>query len=488
MSELPMQVLHVCSEVFPLLKTGGLADVTGALPQAMRGPCDARLLLPGLPAYMQGLRGLEAVCPLPPRFGVANARLLKGTMPGSGLTAYVIEAPALYDRPGNPYAQDNGMPYPDNHLRFALLGWVAARIAQGLDPDWQPCVLHCHDWHAGLAPAYVAAARRATGRALAGTVFTVHNLAYQGNFPADVFAQLNLPGDFYGIAGVEFYGQVSFMKAGLYYADKVTTVSPTYAREIGTPEQGCGLDGLLRARAADLSGILNGIDETVWNPAADPLLPAPFSAADRSGKAACRLAFQREAVLAEQDARPLYGMVSRLTDQKGVSLLLAALPALAASGAQLALLGSGDARYENALRDAAGKWGGQIAVRIGYDEAYAHRLIAAADVVLVPSRFEPCGLTQMYGLRYGSLPLVRRVGGLADTVVDASLENIDDRATGFCFDDFTPAAFETALRRVDALWRRPDDWQHVQERAMRQHFGWEGPAAQYVALYRTITP
>ncbi|MGZ3183293.1 MAG: glycogen synthase GlgA [Telluria sp.] len=485
---MPLRVLHVCSEVFPLLKTGGLADVTGALPQAQRGPCDPRLLLPGLPALMEGVTGIETVCPLPPRFGVSSARLLRGLMPDGVTVAYLVDAPVLYNRPGNPYAQDNGMPYADNHLRFALLGWTAARLAQGLDPSWQPCVLHCHDWHAGLAPAYVAAARRATGRALAGTVFTVHNLAYQGNFPADVFPQLNLPGDFYGIAGVEFYGQVSFMKAGLQFADRVTTVSPTYAREITTPEQGCGLDGLLRARQADLFGILNGIDESVWNPETDAQLPFRYGAADLDGKAQCRRAFQRDAGLAVQDERPLFGMVSRLTDQKGVSLLLAALPALTASGAQLAVLGSGDARYESALRDAAARNGASVAVRIGYDEAHAHRLIAAADVVLVPSRFEPCGLTQMYGLRYGSLPLVRRVGGLADTVVDAALENLDDTATGFTFDAFTPAAFEAAVRRVDALWRRPADWRNVRARAMAQHFGWEDPAAQYTQLYRSIMP
>jgi starch synthase len=287
---------------------------------------------------------------------------------------------------------------------------------------------------------------------------------------------------------VEFYGQVSFMKAGLQFADRITTVSPTYAREITTPEQGCGLDGLLRARQADLFGILNGIDESVWNPEADTHLPFGYSAADLGGKAQCRRAFQRDAGLAVQDDRPLFGMVSRLTDQKGVSLLLAALPALTASGAQLAVLGSGDARYESALRDAAARNGASVAVRIGYDEAHAHRLIAAADVVLVPSRFEPCGLTQMYGLRYGSLPLVRRVGGLADTVVDAALENLDDTATGFTFDAFTPAAFEAAVRRVDALWRRPEDWRNVRARAMAQHFGWEAPASQYTQLYRSIMP
>ncbi|MCG2583742.1 glycogen synthase GlgA [Massilia sp. TS11] len=482
-----MPVLHVCTEVYPLLKTGGLADVTGALPRAQLGQCDARLLLPGLPAILAGVHALMPVAVLPPRFGVRDARLLRGQL-ADGLTAYVIAAPALYERPGNPYADANGLPYADNALRFALLGWVAARLCQGLDPHWQPCVLHCHDWHAGLAPAYVAAARRATGRALAGTVFTVHNLAYQGSFAEEVFGQLGLPGDFYGIEGLEFYGQVSFLKAGLYYADKLTTVSPSYGREIATPEQGCGLDGLLRARARDLHGILNGIDGVVWDPASDARIAANYNPLDRRGKGACKRALQQECGLQVRDGAPLFVMVSRLTEQKGVQLLLGALPEIVASGSQLLVLGSGEARYEHALRAAANTHAGQVAVRIGYDEDLAHRMFAGGDVCLVPSRYEPCGLTQLYGLRYGALPLVRRVGGLADTVVDATLEDLDTRSTGFCFDAFTQAALGAALRRVQALWRRSADWAHVQERAMRQPVGWDDAAAHYLRLYQDITP
>jgi starch synthase len=481
-------VLHVCTEVYPLLKTGGLADVTGALPGAQRGLCDPRLLLPGLPALKAGIDGLEAVATLPARFGAADARLLRGTMPDGATIAYVVDCPSLYGRPGNPYADASGIPYPDNYLRFALLGWVAARMAQGLDPAWLPKVLHCHDWHAGLAPAYVAAARRATGRALAGTVFTVHNLAYQGSFAAGVFGELGLPGDFFGIEGAEFYGQVSFLKAGLYYADCITTVSPSYAREITTPEQGCGLDGLLRLRARDLHGILNGIDGTVWDPMHDAAIAQAYGPDDRSGKAACKRALQAGMGLAQQSAAPLFGIVSRLTDQKGLSLVLELLPELLANGSQLAVLGSGEGRIEASLQDAAARHPGQVAVMIGYDEQMAHRVIAGSDVVLVPSRFEPCGLTQMYGLKYGSLPLVRRVGGLADTVVDTTLEDLDDAATGFVFDNFDKNSMARALRRVDASWRRPADWQRVQERAMRQHFGWEQPARQYVELYKRVTP
>jgi starch synthase len=483
-----LTVLHVCTEVYPLLKTGGLADVTGALPGAQHGLCDARLLVPGLPALLDGVMQKEVVAVLPARFGAAGARLLRGLMPDGRTVAYVVDCPSLYARPGNPYADASGIPYPDNYLRFALLGWVAARMAQGLDPGWQPCVLHCHDWHAGLAPAYIAAARRATGRALAGTMFTIHNLAYQGSFAAQVFAELGLPGDFYGVEGLEFYGQVSFIKAGLHCADCITTVSPSYAREITTPEQGCGLDGLLRHRARDLHGILNGIDLTVWDPATDRAIAANYSAGDAGGKAACKSALQAELRLRLQDDALLFGIVSRLTDQKGLGLLLSVLPEVLADGAQLVMLGSGESRIEHALQEAAARYPGQLAVQVGFDEAMAHRIMAGSDVVLVPSRFEPCGLTQLYALRYGSLPLVRRVGGLADTVVDTTLEDLDTAATGFVFDGFDAPSLSRALRRANTLWRRPADWARVRERAMRQQFGWDEPARQYAALYKKITP
>jgi starch synthase len=487
-TETMMRVLHVCTEIYPLLKTGGLADVAGALPAAQASTaCDARVLVPGFPALRAGILDQQLVAELAPAFGAQSIRLVRGVLPDSGVAAYVIDAPALYDRPGNPYADANNHAYPDNLQRFALLGWIAARLAEGLDPPWQPQVVHAHDWHAGLAPAYLKAAEQASGRKLAGSVQTVHNLAYQGNFPSHMFGYLGLPAHFFDINGVEFHGQVSFLKAGLFFADKITTVSPTYAREIQDSEQGCGLDGLLRTRAHDLSGILNGVDDAVWNPATDALVAGHYGVEDVGGKLACKTALQKEAGLAVQDQAPLFCVVSRLTEQKGLHLVLAALPLIVQRGGQIMLLGSGDAALESAFKAAAAAHPQSVAVRIGYDEQLAHRLIAGGDVILVPSRFEPCGLTQLYGLKYGTLPLVRRVGGLADTVVDASLENMGDAlATGFVFDTFDEGGISAALRRAFALYQRDADWNMVQKRGMQQQFGWDAAAAHYLELYRQV--
>lgn len=483
-----MRVLHVCSEIYPLLKTGGLADVAGALPVAqLRQGVDARVLVPGFPALRAGVLAQELVLEMAGAFGASSIRLFKGVLPDSELAVYVIDAPELYDRPGNPYADASNVAYPDNDRRFALLGWVAAQLAQGLDPDWRAQIVHAHDWHAALAPAYLKAAEQATGQRMAGTVQTVHNLAYQGNFGLEAFDALRLPHHFLGPDGMEFYGAISFLKAGLFFADKITTVSPTYAREIQGPEQGCGFDGLLRHRADDLVGILNGVDDTVWNPSIDPLIPAPFDATTLAGKSVGKAALQKEAGLAIAPNALLFCIVSRLTEQKGLHLVLDALPRILERGGQIMVLGSGDAAFETRLKAAAAAHPKSVAVHIGYDEQLAHRLISASDVILVPSRFEPCGLTQLYGLKYGTLPLVRKVGGLADTVVDCALENLDDDiATGIVFHDFDGAGIDTAIRRAFALYQRPDDWAQVQQTAMRQQFGWDDAAAQYVATYQLL--
>jgi starch synthase len=486
-----MRVLQVCAEIFPLLKTGGLADVAGALPPALRARGhEVRVLLPGFGAILAGLESAVVVCDLYPpaglSWGAGRARLLFGRLPAADVDAYVIDAPGFYARPGGPYADAQQQAYGDNHLRFGLLGWVAAELAQGMDPYWSPAVLHAHDWHAGLAPVYLRAAQQARHQHLAGSVFTVHNLAYQGCFAAHHFPDLGLPAQFWGVEGVEFHGQLSFMKGGLYHADRLTTVSPTYAREIQGAEQGCGLDGLLRTRAADLSGILNGVDGAVWSPAVDALLPACYDRDDLSGKAVCQAALQQSLGLAVDPARPIVCIVSRLTEQKGLHLVLQALPGLVAQGWQFAMLGSGDAWMEAAFRDAAAAQPTSIAVRLGYDEPFAHRLIAGSDAILVPSRFEPCGLTQLYGLAYGTLPIVRRVGGLADTVADTQLDTLDTTATGFVFDAFTADALQAAAARALALHRRPADWALVRDRAMRQSFDWDAAAAQYEALYHAV--
>jgi starch synthase len=480
-----MRVLQVCAEIFPLLKTGGLADVAAALPLALRTQgAQVRVLLPGFAPILHGLEDAAVVAELRPPLGMHLAhgsRLLYGWLPACQVHAYVIDAPAYFRREGGPY-DDHG----DNHLRFGLLGWVAAALAQGMDGYWRPEVVHSHDWHAALAPAYLRAAEEAQHRRLAGTVYTVHNLAYQGMFAAHRFGELGLPGHFYALQGLEFHGHLNFMKGGLVYANRITTVSPSYAREIQSPEQGVGLDGLLRSRAAELSGILNGVDPEVWHPSTDRHLAAHYDADDLSGKAQCKAALQAELGLATDPGVPLACVVSRLAEQKGLHLVLQALPRFIAVGGQFALLGSGEAWMESAFRQLAEAHPESVAVRIGYDEPFAHRLIAGSDVILVPSRYEPCGLTQLYGLQYGTLPLVRRVGGLADTVADTRLETIDSDATGFVFDAFDADALVAGARRALALFRRPADWRLVQQRGMRQHWDWTGPARQYLHLYRSL--
>lgn len=484
---MPMPVLMVASEIYPLLKTGGLADVVGALPAALHGAgCEARVLLPAFPALRAALAEVRPVAPLALPWG-GEARLIEGRLPevdgGDGaLRAYLLDAPALFDRPGNPYDDGARQPYADNHRRFAALGLAGAALGAGLDPRWRPRVLHGHDWHAGLMPAYV----RAAGTRVA-CVHTIHNLAYQGLFDAASLAELGLPAWTYQVDGLEFWGRISYMKAGIAYADRITTVSPGYSREVQTPEQGHGLDGLLRARRDHLVGILNGLDPAVWSPATDPMLPQRFGPRRMSGKTACKAALQLEAGLQPNPAAPLAIVVSRLAEQKGLALLLDALADLVDGGGQLMVLGSGDAELERAFSQAARAHPGRVAVRLGYDEALAHRMFGGGDLVLVPSRFEPCGLTQLYGLAYGCLPLVRAVGGLADTVVDTDLATLDDgSATGFAFRDFDAAALRHALRRAFALYRRPRDWARVRRAAMQQSFSWSGPARRYRALYDDV--
>jgi starch synthase len=491
-----MKVLYVCTELYPLLKTGGLGDVGAALPPALRDAgCDVRVLLPGFPSIRSGVSRSRVAPASPlalpdgegPRLASLDLNqppsLQPATLPGTGLAAYVLDVPALFNRPGNPYADLRG----DNGIRFALLGWAAACLGHGLDPNWQPDVLHCHDWHTGLAPVYLRQMAM-PGPPPAASVFTIHNLAYQGLFPRSLFPHLGLPDYLFGIDGIEFWGQVSFMKAGLQSADRITTVSPTYAREILQPEQGCGLDGLLRARSEVVSGILNGVDYEVWSPSGDGVLPQPYDWDCLAGKALAKAGLQRRMGLQVRPGAPVFGVVSRLTEQKGLHLVEAVADELVSLGGQLAVLGAGDRPLEQAFLHAAARHPGQIAVDIGYDESLAHAIMGGADVIVVPSRFEPCGLTQLYGLRYGALPLVHRVGGLADTVIDATAENVEaGRATGFVFDDeFSAPGLRRALRCAFELHAQPGAWVRVQQNAMRQRFDWREAAAQYAALYRSL--
>jgi starch synthase len=482
-----LRVLYAAAELYPWVKSGGLGDVTAALPPALAAlGAEVRLLLPGFPGFLDAFPGIADAARLHTPFASERVRVGLGRVPDSGIDAYLIDQPAFYDRPGNPYAGPDGRDWPDNHRRFGLFGWIAAALARGADPLWRPDIVHAHDWHAGLAPAYVAATPPASKPA--ATVFTIHNLAYQGLFPAASFPELALPPGFFATDGVEFHGAISFIKAGLFYADRLTTVSPTYAREIRTPAFGHGLDGLLRSRAGVLTGILNGVDTRIWDPRRDTMLPQPYGPEDAgAGKRAAKAALRRRLGLEAREDVPLFGVVSRLTPQKGLDLLLAGLPELVAGSGQLAVLGSGDADLESGFASAAAAYRGRVAVEIGYDEALSHLIIGGSDAVLVPSRFEPCGLTQLYALRYGTLPLVHRVGGLADTVVDATAVSLaDGTATGFAFDGDSPQALITAIERAVRLFREPQLWRRVMQRAMAQDFSWEAAARRYRALYQDL--
>jgi starch synthase len=475
-------VLHVAAEVFPLVKTGGLADVAAALPVALAGlGADVRLLLPGYPAVMDGVQHVRSVLDVGAAFGALRVRLLLARMPGTALPVYIVDAPYLYRRDGGPYQGRDGEEWPDNAQRFALLGWLAAHLAGGdADPAWAAQVVHAHDWHAAMSCAYMAD----RGQGSAVSVFTVHNLAFQGLCPLSDAPLLALPSRLTSPAGLEYHGQLNFMKAGLNFADRITTVSPSYAREITTHEFGCGLDGVLRTRADKLSGILNGIDTSAWNPATDPAIAERYDTQQPQGKLACRRALQAELGLQQDDAALLLTVVSRLSAQKGLDLMLSALPALVQAGVQVAVQGQGDPALEAAWRMAQLAHPGRVHAVIGYDEARAHRLIAGADVIVVPSRFEPCGLTQMYGLRYGTLPIVRRVGGLADTVCDATPAALEDgSASGFVFDAATPAALQRCVESALALKRQPLLWQRMMATAMARPLSWDGPAREYLALY-----
>ena len=480
-----LRVLQVAAEIYPWIKTGGLGDVIAALPNALaRHGTDVRLLLPGYPQLIAAADGMRAVAKLGSAFGGASVEVKRCRLPGLDLPVYLIDSPYLYDWLGNPYMGPNHADWPDNPRRFGLLGWVAAHLGCGdIDRGFTADLVHAHDWHAGLACAHLAlhpGPRPAS-------VFTVHNLAFFGEFDRVWLSELQLPPASFAPEGLEFHGKGSFLKAGLYYADQLTTVSPSYAREIQTSAFGCGFEGLLTRRAAVLAGILNGVDDTVWNPATDPWLEARYDRDNLAGKAQVKAALQRSLGLREDPQQLLIGLVSRLAYQKGLDLLLQAMPALASEGMQLALLGSGDPPLERELAQLAATIPHAVSVSLDYDESLAHRIIAGADVVALPSRYEPCGLTQLYGLRYGSLPVVHAVGGLIDTVVDATEANLAaDAATGFRFTYASADALHEAMRRAHRLFVEPTRWQQVMLRAMAQDFSWSEAASKYLDLYQQV--
>ena len=475
-----LTVLSVTSEVYPLVKTGGLADVAGALPAAMAAEGVAMTtLVPGYPAVIAALGGQQKPVELGELFG-GPAELRRGT--ARGLDMLVLDAPHLYNRPGNPYVGPDGKDWPDNAARFAALAKVAADVSRGAVPGFAPDVVHCHDWQAALTPAYLAYGE---GRPVP-SVITVHNLAFQGWFPYSVFASLGLPQQAFSLDGVEYFGGVGYLKAGLQLANAITTVSPTYADEICTERGGMGLDGLLRYRRAALTGIVNGIDTEVWNPATDPALAAYFDARSLEARAANKRAVEARMGL-EPGGGLLLAVITRLTDQKGMDVLAEALPEIVAGGTRLALLGSGDPAIEAAFRAATTRFKGRVGAVIGYDEGLAHLLQAGCDAILVPSRFEPCGLTQLCGLRYGCVPVVSRVGGLADTVIDANDAALAAGvATGVQFGSVDRQTLAGALERTAHLFAAAETWRGLQLRGMQTDVSWTRSAAQYAALYRRL--
>ena len=464
-----MRILFVTSEIYPLVKTGGLADVSGALPAALKSlGADIRILVPGYPGILSRLNDTAECAILP------EGRLLSASMPDTGVPVFVIEHRDYYWREGNPYLNGHGFDWPDNAARFGLLSKIAAHLASNHSPmEWKPDIVHCNDWQSGLAPAFMH-----FSETKAKSLMTIHNIAFQGNFSPDWVARLGLPGSSFTMHGVEFHGHLSFLKAGLHYSNAITTVSPSYAREIQTHEMGCGMEGLLSWRRNEVYGILNGIDLAEWNPASDHHLAANYDSAGLEAKIEVKRALQKRLGLEQNDHAPLLGVVSRLTYQKGLDLINGCAPGFFEQGAQLALLGSGDHEFEREFLRLAENHPGKCAVSIGYDEALAHQIMAGADIFLMPSRFEPCGLNQMYGMRYGTPPVVRKTGGLADSV--------EDDETGFVFESASVDALFDAIVRAISCYRDRAAFERIQKNGMSRDFGWGSSARAYLELYESL--
>jgi starch synthase len=476
-----MKLLFVGSECAPFVKTGGLADVIGAVPKALgKLGADVRVLIPAYPALAAQLASGSEVLALPKFYG-GDARLVAVT--AQAINLILLDAPHLFDRPGNIYLNDKGIDWADNHLRFGALSRAGAIVAQGDLPGWVPDVVHAHDWQAGLVAAFL----RQGKKVKPPVVLTIHNIAFQGLFDASAMGELGLDKSLFTPDGVEYFGKLGFLKAGIALAHKITTVSPTYARELMSPEFGMGLEGLLVARQADLSGILNGIDTQVWDPENDPDLVSGYSVRTVKRKVENRAEVEARFGLDANPDAPLFCVISRLTEQKGLDLLLEVLPGLVARGARLAVLGSGDPQMEQEFIAAAKRYPGQVGAIIGYDEALSHLLQGGSDAILIPSRFEPCGLTQLYGLRYGTVPVVARTGGLADTVIDANEAALAQKcATGIQFSPVTTLALDQAIARACILFQDAKIWPAIVRNAMRHNVDWKQSASAYFELYQGL--
>ncbi len=475
-----MEVLSVASEVFPLIKTGGLADVAGALPAALK-PHGVRMrtLMPGYPVVMQKVKKPQKVGGFTNLFGHPASIL---AVDHQGLDLLVLDAPELFDRDGGPYVDKRGLDYTDNFRRFAALSLAAAEIAAGLLPSWKPDLVHVHDWQAALTPVYM---RFGPAHGMP-VVLTIHNIAFQGQFGPEVFPQLALPPEAFSVNFVEYFGDVGFLKGGLQTANAITTVSPSYAQEILTAQFGMGFDGLLTARLSHLSGIVNGIDTDVWNPQTDPHIAANYGPTTLKKREINRKALSEHFGF-DNAPGPIFCVVSRLTWQKGMDVLAEVIDDIVDNGGKLAVLGSGDASLESAFLTAAARHPGRVGMVTGYNEPLSHLMQAGADAILIPSRFEPCGLTQLYGLRYGCVPIVAHTGGLADTIIDANEAALAARvATGFQFSPVSAASLRQALRRAFAAYRQPKVWARLQAQGMKSDVSWDLSAHRYADLYSSL--
>jgi len=484
---MPMKVLFVSSEVFPLIKTGGLADVSGSLPTALQGlGVDIRILMPGYPAVLSKLDDLQSVASINHLPYIDHAELMLGTIKDTNVKVIVIKSSGLYERDGGPYADAHGLEWQDNPIRFGVLSKVAAILASDHSPihDWQPDIVHCNDWQTGLAPAYM----RLTEHSKAKAIISLHNMAFQGCFPPQWVSTLGLPSAGFSIEGFEYHGQLSFLKAGIFYADAISTVSPRYAKEIQTTAFGFGLEGLLTQRGDEIKGILNGIETEEWNPATDKYLCSNYSANDLAGKQKVKATLQQKLGLTVDADAPLLGVVSRLTYQKGLDMLLPHLQNLVDQGCQFALLGGGEAGLETAFQSLAAHNPGRVSVTIGYNEPLSHQIMAGSDLFIMPSRFEPCGLNQLYGLAYGTPPLVNATGGLADSVVDSNAAHIEGKtANGFVMVEASAdGLYACILRALEMFRHHKPTWLQIQKTGMSQNLSWDKSAQEYFSLYKTL--
>ncbi len=478
-----LKVLFATSEIAPLIKTGGLADVSAALPLALRAAgVDVRVLLPGYTQVLAQLGECETIATFDALGKFPAARLLSATMVNN-LPLLVLDCPGLYQREGGPYQNASGQDWSDNALRFGLLSKVAAVLGSDESPlSWHPHLVHCNDWQTGLTPAYLHFSQGAVP-----SVMSIHNLAFQGNFPPTAVAELQLPPACYAMEGAEFYGQLSFLKAGLVFANHITTVSPTYAKEIQQPELGFGMQGLLTARNDHLTGILNGVDTHEWNPAADKFLKRAYDAENLPGKAENKALLQYRMRLKVDPTVPLLGVVSRFTHQKGLDLLLEIVPQLTELPVQLVMLGSGDAAMQSAAQALSKRYAGIVGVQVGFNEGLSHLIEAGVDMFIMPSRFEPCGLNQFYSQRYGTPPIVHFTGGLADSVVDCTETTIKNgSASGFSFSEMTTENLFSTIQRAVNLYHQPQQWRMLQRNCMSKNFSWEVSAAAYRNVYTEV--